>query len=332
MSPKPLLEIRGLSTHFPSSRGTVHAVSGVSLSVAEGEITGVVGESGCGKSALLLSVMRLVPFPGRVVTGSVVLDGVDLMGLSHGAMREVRGRRIAMVFQDPMTTLNPAHSVGDQIAESLIVHGLEPTGGRRALRSYGVDLMREVGISQAETRYDSYPHQFSGGMQQRVMIAIALACRPQVLLADEPTTSLDVTIQAQVLELMRSINRGTGTAIVIVTHDLMMAGDFCDNIAVMYAGRVVECGPAGAIVDAPLHPYAQALLSSMPRLGNREALKPIPGEVPDLHVVLPGCAFAPRCSKQMRQCLYEEPALEPANGCRKVACHLLNPRPEISLP
>ena len=276
---------------------------------ARGEILGIVGESGCGKSALLLSVMRLVPFPGRIVGGSAFLEGQDLMALDEAAMRNVRGRKIAMVFQDPMTSLNPAHRVGQQIVEAMAVHGIGESGASggegagnngasasRWRRQRAIELMAQVGIPHPETRFNQYPHEFSGGQQQRIMIAVALACGPRVLLADEPTTSLDVTIQAQVLELMRKINEETGTAIMMVTHDLPLAGDFCHNIAVMYAGRIVEYGSADAVMESPAHPYTRALLASMPEFGRRERLVPVPGEVPDLSRLPSGCAFWPRCA------------------------------------
>ncbi len=337
-----LLDVRDLHTVYPSARGEVRAVRGVSLAVAPREVLGVVGESGCGKSALMLSIMRLLPRPGRIVCGAVGLRGVDLLGLSPGEMREVRGREIAMVFQDPMTTLNPAYRVGDQITESLRVHKMMPSGvsasqpgqacprsrlwqakrAREEERDYVIELMRRVGIPSPDHRHLEYPHQFSGGMQQRIMIAIALACKPRLLLADEPTTALDVTVQAQVLELMEEINREMGTAIVMVTHDLALAGDFCDNIAVMYAGQIVEWGPADAIMEDPLHPYTRGLLLSMPRLGSRQPLRAIPGEVPDLTSHNPGCAFAPRCRQRTERCEIEDPPVQVVAG-RMLRCHAM---------
>lgn len=337
-----LLDLRDLHTVYPSTRGEVRAVRGVSLAVAPREVLGVVGESGCGKSALMLSIMRLLPRPGRIVCGEVRLRDVDLLGLSPGEMREVRGREIAMVFQDPMTTLNPAYRVGDQVAESLRVHKMMPSGAnasrpgqacprsrlwqarrvREEERDYVIELMTRVGIPSPDHRHLDYPHQFSGGMQQRIMIAIALACKPRLLLADEPTTALDVTVQAQVLELMEDINREMGTAVVMVTHDLALAGDFCDNIAVMYAGQIVEWGPADAVMEDPLHPYTRGLLLSMPRLGSRQPLSAIQGDVPDLTLQRSGCAFAPRCGRRTQRCEVEDPPVHVGAG-RMLRCHAM---------
>ena len=332
----PILDVRNLTTHYPSPVGPVKAVNDVSLSLREGEILGIVGESGCGKSALLLSVMRLVPFPGRIVGGSAFLEGQDLMALDEAAMRNVRGRKIAMVFQDPMTSLNPAHRVGQQIVEAMAVHGIGESGASggegagnngasasRWRRQRAIELMAQVGIPHPETRFNQYPHEFSGGQQQRIMIAVALACGPRVLLADEPTTSLDVTIQAQVLELMRKINEETGTAIMMVTHDLPLAGDFCHNIAVMYAGRIVEYGSADAVMESPAHPYTRALLASMPEFGRRERLVPVPGEVPDLSRLPSGCAFWPRCALRVDVCMETRPELGEVEPGHLAACHLV---------
>ncbi|MGE5574054.1 MAG: ABC transporter ATP-binding protein [Bacteroidota bacterium] len=325
-----VLQVSGLFTVYPTPRGNVQAVRGVDLTLEDGDVLGIVGESGCGKSACLLSMMRLVPHPGRLVAGSVVFEGRNLTSLSAREMREVRGRDIAMVFQDPMTTLNPAFRVGDQIAESLRVHGFLPgfpaSLARRSRvreREMVVELMRQVGIPSPATRHLEYPHQFSGGMQQRILIAIALACRPRVLLADEPTTALDVTIQAQVLELMREINKTTGTAIVLVTHDLAIAAEFCREVAVMYAGQVVEQGPIDAVLEDPVHPYTRGLLRSIPRLGERKPLTPIMGEVPDLAALGPGCSFAPRCEARRPCCDISQPELVAVDGRRLVRCHAL---------
>jgi oligopeptide/dipeptide ABC transporter ATP-binding protein len=324
-----VLEVSGLSTEYPTPRGTVHAVRDVDLVLAKGDILAIVGESGCGKSASLLSIMRLVPRPGRIVNGSVKFEGRELLTLSEAEMRDVRGKDIAMVFQDPMTTLNPAYRVGEQISESLRVHGLLPGFLRRLRRDERekerelvVNLLRQVGIPSPEHRHLEYPHQFSGGMQQRILIAIALACRPKVILADEPTTALDVTVQAQVLDLMREINEELGTAIILVTHDLGVAAEFCHKAAVMYAGQIVESGDIDDVLTSPLHPYTQGLLRSIPQIGQRRELVPVEGEVPDLTNLPPGCSFTPRCKDAHSVCFNIEPPFVTMNDGRKVRCHL----------
>jgi len=308
---QPLLELRNLETVFPTRRGVVQAVTGVSLTLHKGEILGIVGESGCGKSVTLLSILRLISWPGRIAGGQVLFQGRDLLKLSGREIRRIRGKDIAMVFQDPLSTLNPAFTVGEQIGESLRIHGILadgrafwPWSGRRAAeRERAVELMAEVGISSPMDRYREYPHEFSGGMQQRALIAIALACEPQVLLADEPTTSLDVTIQAQILDLMRRINQEHGTAIVLVTHNLDLAAEFCQRIIVMYAGRLVEMGGVDQVIESPQHPYTRGLLACIPRISARRSrIEPIPGNVPDLADVPPGCAFAPRCPLAQSAC------------------------------
>ncbi|MCZ7575173.1 MAG: ABC transporter ATP-binding protein [Ardenticatenaceae bacterium] len=298
-----VLELRDLTTVFPTRRGEVRAVDGVNLTLVPGQILGLVGESGCGKSTVLLSILRLISGPGRIEKGQILLNGRDLRAEPRHAMRSIRGKEIAMIFQDPLSTLNPAFPVGEQIRESLRLHNMVPglpwpldRRRRSAERRRALEVMQEVGIPVPEARYHAYPHEFSGGMQQRALIAIGLACRPTVLLADEPTTALDVTIQAQIVELMRRINREHGTAIILVTHDLGLAAEFCDQIAVMYAGRIVEIGPTDAVIEHPQHPYTEGLLGCIPRLGERRRrLDPIPGSVPDLAELPPGCAFAPRC-------------------------------------
>ncbi len=311
MSDTPLLEIKNLTTIYPTKRGNVRAVDGVDLTLHEGEILGIVGESGCGKSTVLLSILRLIRKPGRIANGHILFKGRDLLTLSGREMREIRGKEIAMIFQDPLSTLNPAFPVGEQIRESLrlhhIVNGRLPWPLDRAARSKEKEIvlkiMEEVGIPSPMDRYRSYPHQFSGGMQQRALIAIALVCGPSLLLADEPTTALDVTIQAQILDLMRRINQERGTAIILVTHDLGVAAEFCDSIAVMYAGRIVEQGPVDQVIGNPQHPYTQGLLESRPRLGERgRRIHPIPGNVPDLVDLPEGCAFAPRCPYARPEC------------------------------
>lgn len=312
MNGQPLLEVRGLTTLFHTRRGIVRAVDGVDLTLYPGEILGVVGESGCGKSATLLSILRLIPPPGRIVDGAIRFKGQDLLSLSYGQMRRIRGRAIAMIFQDPLSTLNPVFPVGEQIREALRVHGLIaaphlPWPLDRALRAAErwrvLEIMQEVGISAPTDRYRAYPHQLSGGLQQRALIAIALACEPQLLLADEPTTALDVTIQAQILELMRYINQQRRTAIILVTHDLGVAAEFCHRIAVMYAGRIVEMGSVDQVVENPQHPYTRGLLECVPQINaQRQRITPIPGEVPDLAKLPVGCAFAPRCEFARESC------------------------------
>lgn len=330
---KPLLEIRNLTTIFPTRRGLVRAVSGLDLSLARGELLGLVGESGCGKSVSMLSILRLVSHPGRIVAGNILLEGQDILQLPMHALRQIRGRRISMIFQDPMTTLNPAFRVGDQIAESLRIHGMLngsgpsiwPFGKARAEaeRERVVELLDEVGIAVPWEARKRYPHEFSGGMQQRAIIAIAVSCRPQVLLADEPTTALDVTIQAQIMDLLRRLNQEHGTSIILVTHNLGLAATFCQNIAVMYAGRLVEKGPTDAVIEDPRHPYTRGLLECIPKLGAmREPLHPIPGNVPDLADLPPGCAFHPRCEHAHDACLEGEMPLVTLEDGRQVRCLL----------
>jgi oligopeptide/dipeptide ABC transporter ATP-binding protein len=304
-SRKPLLEVRDLNSIFPSDENTVRAVNDVSFTLNEGEILGVVGESGCGKSTLLLSLLRLIRYPGKVESGEILFRGSNLLKLSNPEMRDLRGSEISMIFQDPLSTLNPAFTVGEQIRESLRLHNIVSSntlpwpfdGVRRAQEKERVlQIMSEVGIPSPMDRYASYPHQFSGGMQQRTLIAIALACSPALLLADEPTTALDVTIQAQIINLMKQINQKRGTAIILITHDLGLAAEFCDRIAVMYAGRFVEQGTVEEIVEKPQHPYTQGLLNCRPRIGERDQfIRPIPGNVPSLANLPNSCAFASRC-------------------------------------
>lgn len=305
MAPEPLLQLRNLTTVFPTRRGEVTAVNAVNLRIAPGEILGIVGESGCGKSTILLSILGLVPRPGRIEQGQILFQGKDLGRLSARSMRSLRGRAISMIFQDPQSTLNPVFPVGEQIREAMRLHGLLAggrlpgwLGGERKAREKErvLDVMAEVGIPAPEARYRNYPHEFSGGMQQRALIAIGLVCEPALILADEPTTALDVTIQAQIIEVMRRINRDHGTSIILVTHNLALASEFCHSIAVMYAGRVVERGPVDQVVNDPQHPYTQGLLRCLPRISQRaQRIDPIPGEVPDLATISTGCAFAPRC-------------------------------------
>jgi len=304
--PQPLLELRNLTTVFPTRRGLVRAVDGLDLTVREGEKMGIVGESGSGKSVTLLSILRLVPHPGRIVAGDVLFRGESLLAKSPTEMRRVRGRQIAMIFQDPMTTLNPVFRVGEQIREALRIHGLVDGKGRRRKRAEierVIQVLDDVGIPYPEENLRRYPHEFSGGMQQRVIIAIALSCEPQLLLADEPTTALDVTIQAQIMDLLEKINRERGMGIILVTHNLGVVAEFCDTIAIMYAGQIMEKGTTEEVTTDPRHPYTRGLLRCLPRIyGKREKIKPIPGLVPDLATLPPGCPFAPRCDVARPEC------------------------------
>ena len=302
----PLLEVKDLNSVFPSGETLVRAVNNVSFRLNEGEILGIVGESGCGKSTMLLSLLRLIRYPGKVESGEMRFRGDDLLQMNNSQMRAMRGKEIAMIFQDPLSTLNPAFTVGEQIRESLRLHNIVGNSNapwpfdrvqREQEKQRVLQIMEEVGIPSPMDRYASYPHQFSGGMQQRTLIAIALACSPKLLLADEPTTALDVTIQAQIMNLMKQINQDRGTAIILVTHDLGLASEFCDRIAVMYAGRIVEQGTVDEIVETPQHPYTQGLLNCRPRIGEKQqTIRPIEGNVPSLANLPNGCAFASRCS------------------------------------
>ncbi len=295
-----LLEVKNLKTSFYLRRGVIRAVDDVSFSVEEGETLGLVGESGSGKTMTSLSLLRLVPTPGKIVGGSVLFDGVDLLKLSDKEMREYRGRHLSMVLQDPLSSLNPVFTIGNQIGEGITIHdGLhgEP------LRQRVVGMMRAVDIPAPESRLRDYPHQFSGGMRQRVVGAVALACRPRFLIADEPTTSLDVTIQMQYLNLLKRIQQQEKLAMLFVTHDLGVVAKMCDRVAVMYAGKIVEIGPVRRIFDAPTHPYTKALLKSVPRAEVKtERLYTIEGQPPALLDLKPGCSFLPRCSESFDKC------------------------------
>jgi len=290
----PILQIENLSTHFETARGTVKAVDGVDLCVNEGDTLGIAGESGCGKTVLALSVMRLVPRPpGRIVSGRILFEGEDLLAFPEEEMRRIRGKRISMIFQEPMSSLNPVFRIGDQVAETLRLHeGLSSAEAHHR----AVEMLRLVGIPAPETRARDYPHQMSGGMRQRVMIAMALSCRPRLMLADEPTTALDVTIQAQIMALLQEMREQEKMAVLLITHDLGVVHDFADRTAIMYLGRIVEIAPTRKLFADPVHPYTQGLLASLPgRNRGEKRLPSIPGTVPDLSAVPPGCPFAPRC-------------------------------------
>src|SRR5262245_13725704 len=323
-APSPLLEIEDLQTHFFTRDGVVRAVDGVSFSVSAGETLAVVGESGCGKSVTSLSVLRLVASPpGRIVAGRIRFQGQDLLQLSERKMRAIRGNEISMIFQEPMTSLNPVLSIGRQIGETLRLHrGMS----QQAAAERTVEMLRLVGIPEAAQRTAQYPHELSGGMRQRVMIAMALACDPKLLIADEPTTALDVTVQAQILDLMRQLKAKTGTAIILITHSLGLVAEMAQRVVVMYGGRKVEEAPVQALFARPRHPYTQALLGSVPRLGSslkangKDRLAEIPGVVPSLKEAIPGCIFAPRCPHATSHCRGTYPPLEDKGGGHWVAC------------
>ncbi len=308
MVPK-LFEIENLRTQFVTAAGTVRAVDGISYDVEEGETVAIVGESGCGKTVSALSILRLIPSPpGRIVDGSIRFNGKDLLGLSEAEIRDVRGSEIAMIFQEPMTSLNPVLSIGLQLTETLVEHlGLSA----RAARARAIELLETVGISDPERRLTQYPHHFSGGMRQRVMIAMALSCEPKLIIADEPTTALDVTIQAQILELMKDLTRRFGVALIIITHNLGVVARYADRMNVMYAGKIIESGTARQIYHSPSHPYTLALLRSVPRVDRprKERLDPIEGQPPDLSRLDKGCAFRPRCRYAADRCGEEIPPL-----------------------
>jgi oligopeptide transport system ATP-binding protein len=315
---QPLLEVQDLHTVFRTKEGTVKAVDGVSFELTPGETLGIVGESGCGKSVTALSIMRLQR-PGRIVGGRVMFKGQDLTRLTEPEMREIRGKEIAMIFQDPMTSLNPVFDVGWQVGEPARVH--HGWDAKRALAS-AVNMLGRVGIPAAASRAEDYPHQFSGGMRQRVMIAMGLTMTPQVLIADEPTTALDVTIQAQILDLLRHVNREFGTATILITHNLGVVAGMCQRMIVMYAGRVVESGPTTDVFAHPKHPYTWSLLRSIPRLDaeTHEPLRPIEGVPPNLIDLPSGCAFHPRCAFRIERCAKDVPALLQVNDTQRAAC------------
>lgn len=303
-----ILEVENLQTHFLSDRGEIPSVDGVNIFVNKGEIVGIVGESGCGKSVTSLSIMRLIPTPpGKIVGGSIRFKGEELMAASEKRMRQIRGNEIAMIFQEPMTSLNPVYTIGDQIAEAIRLH---TKVGKRQARQKAVEMLQRVGIPRAEAIVGEYPHQLSGGMRQRVMIAMAMACYPVLLIADEPTTALDVTIQAQILDLMRKLNQESGTAILLITHDLGVVAEMCHRVVVMYAGKVVEQGSVRTILKNPKHPYTIGLLQSIPNLEeSRGRLYTIPGNVPVPGSLKTGCRFAPRCEQAQDKCHQEIPEL-----------------------
>jgi oligopeptide/dipeptide ABC transporter ATP-binding protein len=322
MSAEPLIELKRLSTHYVSSRGTrvVRAVDDVSLRLNAGETLGIVGESGSGKSTLALTILRLLPTAARIVSGEIRFEGEDLVQKSEAEMRHVRGKRIAMILQDPMASLNPLFTIGDQVSESLRVH--EGIGKRNAW-DRARDLLKSVRIPSPETRVTQYPHEMSGGMRQRIVGAIGISCEPRLLIADEPTTSLDLTIQAQYLNLLRDLQRAHGLALIFITHNLGIVAKMCDQLAVMYAGRVVESGPVTKIFNAPEHPYTEALLASIPRMSDgRDRLTAIDGQPPDLAAMPSGCSFHPRCPRAVERCREEAPPAFTLAGSHTSRCWL----------
>ncbi|HEY53504.1 MAG TPA: ABC transporter ATP-binding protein [Caldilineae bacterium] len=315
-----LLEVKGLETQFFTQDGVVHAVNGISYTLDEGETLAIVGESGCGKSVGVMSLIRLIPIPpGKVVAGEVWFDGKDLLKLSDDEIRQVRGNRIAMIFQDPMTSLNPVLTIGKQLTEAMQLHlGMD----KEQARKRAVELLELVGIPGADKRLDEYPHQFSGGMRQRVMIAMGLSCNPQLLIADEPTTALDVTIQAQIVDLVKELKEKIGMAIIWITHDLGVVAGIAERVIVMYAGLIVEEAEVHDLYGKPLHPYTLGLLKSMPRLdlGKDAKLIPIEGLPPDLVDFPEGCPFAARCKYRVDRCFTENPPIEYVTPTHRVAC------------
>lgn len=322
MGEQPILEIKNLQTHFYTESGIVKAVDGISFTLHKGQTLGIVGESGSGKSITAMSIMQLIPTPpGRIVGGEILFKQNDLIKKTEKEMRKIRGNEIAMIFQDPMTSLNPVLKVGEQIAEAIILHqGL----GKQKAWEKAIEMLERVGIPEPRLRADNYPHEFSGGMRQRAMIAMALSCNPELLIADEPTTALDVTIQAQILELMNQLKAEFNTAIIMITHDLGVVAELCNQVLVMYAGNPVEYTDIETIFANPKHPYTWGLLASLPKLddNNEERLEPIEGSPPDLRNLPRGCNFAERCKKVQQICLEKKPQLKEVENGHLVACHL----------
>jgi peptide/nickel transport system ATP-binding protein len=318
--PEPLLAVEGLRVEFPTRRGTLVAVHDVSFAIAPGEVLGVVGESGAGKSLTGAAIIGLIDPPGRIAAGEIRLAGRRIDNLPYEAMRAVRGREIGAVFQDPLTSLNPLYTVGRQLVETIRTH---LPMNEAAARKRAVDLLEEVGIPAAARRIEHYPHQFSGGMRQRVVIALALAAKPRLIVADEPTTALDVSIQAQIIQLLKSLCRDHGTAVMLITHDMGVIAETADRVAVMYAGRIVEIGPVAAVIHRPQHPYTVGLMGSIPSIvDERERLTQIDGSMPRLTAIPNGCAFHPRCPRAFERCRHERPELMPA-GMTLAACWLV---------
>ncbi|KIN73297.1 ABC transporter ATP-binding protein [Sulfitobacter guttiformis] len=317
--PDTLLDVRDLRTYFHTFSGTVKAVNGVSFSIGKGEVMGLVGESGGGKSVVGFSILGLIDSPGKIEGGEILLEGENLVQAGEKRLREIRGRDIAMVFQDPMTSLNPLHTVGRQMDEMLCLHtDLDAAARKQAC----IDMLESVGISRAAERLNAYPHQFSGGMRQRVVIAIAMLARPRLIIADEPTTALDVTIQSQILKLMRAQIAEKGASMILITHDLAVVSEMADHITVLYCGKVVERGRTRDLISSPAHPYTRGLIDSIPDPLNRHArLKQIPGSVPDIRNLPEGCNFRDRCPRAQARCAEEEPVLRAQHMSLEAACH-----------
>ena len=324
--PPSLLEVRNLVVEFPGRRGTLRALDDISFSIAPGEILGVVGESGAGKSLTGASIIGLLEPPGRIASGQILLDGQRIDNLGHGPMRHIRGRRIGAIFQDPLTSLNPLYTVGQQLTETILAH--LPMSAAQA-RQRAIALLQDTGIPAPEQRIDHYPHQFSGGMRQRVVIALALAAEPQLIVADEPTTALDVSIQAQIIQLLKNICQTRGAAVMLITHDMGVIAETCDRVAVLYAGRIAEIGPVHEVINHPAHPYTAGLMASIPDMGqDRERLNQIDGAMPRLNAIPSGCAFHPRCPSAFGRCSVQRPELLAA-GATRAACWLHDATSEV---
>jgi peptide/nickel transport system ATP-binding protein len=325
----PVLSVRDLKVEFPTRRGTLTAVDGISFDIMPGEVLGVVGESGAGKSITGTAIIGLIEPPGRIAGGVVRLKGERIDNLSPEALRHIRGKRIGMVFQDPLTSLNPLYRIGNQLTETITTH---TNLSASAARKKALSLLSEVGIPAPDTRIDAYPHQFSGGMRQRVVLALALAAEPELVIADEPTTALDVSVQAQIIALLKRLCRQHGAAVMLITHDMGVIAETADRVAVMYAGRIAEIGPVRDVIKAPLHPYTKGLMGSIPSLiGEHDRLTQIPGSMPRLTAIPTGCAFHPRCPRAFVPCPTFRPELQPAAGSQ-VACWLYHPYPVTAEP
>ena len=321
-SKQNLLEIRGLKTHFFTKHGEVPAVDGVDITVPRGKIVGVVGESGCGKSVTAMSIMHLVQHPGRVIAGQILLDGDDLVPKTIKEMNAIRGDRISMIFQEPMTSLNPVYTIGKQVSEAILLH---QKVSKEEAKKRTIEIFRQVGIPEPEKRYKAYPHQLSGGLRQRVMIGMAMVCNPDLMIADEPTTALDVTIEAQILHLMRRLQQEKGTSIIMITHNLGVVAELCDEVYVMYAGKVMEHANVHELFKNPQHPYTFGLLNSIPDTsGTKDRLYTIRGMVPNLLNLPKGCRFCPRCDKAMKICTMREPELQTTADGHEVRCFLFD--------